>query len=36
MHQRPHLEVLKARISASRSFIQVIAGPRQVGKTTVD
>lgn len=35
MHQRPHLEILKARISSPRSFIQVIAGPRQVGKTTL-
>ncbi len=35
MHQRPHLEILKARIFAQRSFIQVIAGPRQVGKTTM-
>jgi uncharacterized protein len=35
MHERPHLKTLKTRISESRKFIQVIAGPRQVGKTTL-
>lgn len=34
MIKRPHLELLSARLSLPRKFIQVILGPRQVGKTT--
>lgn len=33
--QRSQTSVLKARLSEPRRFIQVVAGPRQVGKTTV-
>lgn len=33
--QRPHLELLKKRIIEPRRFIQVLVGPRQVGKTTL-
>ena len=32
---RPQKETLKSRILESRKFIQVILGPRQVGKTTM-
>ncbi len=32
---RPHLEPLLARLREPRRFIQVLAGPRQVGKTTL-
>ncbi len=35
MHHRKHLKKLIKRMGESRRFIQVIAGPRQVGKTTV-
>ncbi len=35
MFQRPHLQVLKNRMLEDRRFIQVIVGPRQVGKTTL-
>ncbi len=35
MYQRPHLEVLNRRLSEPRRFIQVLVGPRQVGKTTL-
>ncbi len=34
-HQRPHLQTLKERIAGKRKFIQVVYGPRQVGKTTL-
>jgi len=34
-YQRPHLKVLKTRINEPRKRIQVILGPRQVGKTTI-
>lgn len=34
MIERPHLELLSTRLSLPRKFIQVIFGPRQVGKTT--
>ncbi|HXH18558.1 MAG TPA: ATP-binding protein [Chitinophagales bacterium] len=34
-HQRPHLQTLKARMAEKRKFIQVLYGPRQVGKTTL-
>ena len=32
---RPQAQVLRARLNEPRRFIQVIAGPRQVGKTTL-
>ena len=35
MYERPHLKVLTERMNESRRFIQVLIGPRQVGKTTV-
>lgn len=35
MFERSQLQVLKNRISEPRKFIQVILGPRQVGKTTL-
>lgn len=35
MFQRHQLSVLKSRMQEPRRFIQVIAGPRQVGKTTL-
>ncbi len=35
MFERSDLQVLKARIDEPRKFIQVIVGPRQVGKTTL-
>lgn len=35
MFQRPHFESLKKRIQEPRRFIQVLVGPRQVGKTTL-
>lgn len=35
MIKRPHFQVLKERIEEPRQFIQVITGPRQVGKTTL-
>ncbi|MDR1174030.1 MAG: ATP-binding protein [Treponema sp.] len=34
-YKRPQLETLRKRILSKRRFIQVIAGPRQVGKTTL-
>ena len=33
--QRPQTTVLEARLGEPRRFIQVVAGPRQVGKSTV-
>lgn len=35
MFSRPQLEILNGRLRAPRGFIQVLAGPRQVGKTTL-
>ncbi len=35
MIQRPQLEEIKSRVIEQRKFIQVIMGPRQVGKTTL-
>ena len=35
MFERPHLKYIKRRIEEPRKFIQVILGPRQVGKTTM-
>lgn len=35
MHQRPQLALLTSRLQQPRRFLQVLAGPRQVGKTTL-
>jgi len=35
MFERPHLQQLIKRVNEPRRFIQVIMGPRQVGKTTL-
>ena len=35
MYSRPQAQVLARRLRERRRFIQVIAGPRQVGKTTL-
>ena len=35
MFQRPHFQQLAKRLSEPRKVIQVLAGPRQVGKTTL-
>lgn len=35
MIMRPHHDIIKTRLLEPRQFIQVIAGPRQVGKTTL-
>ena len=35
MFERPYLQTLAKRINEPRRFIQVIMGPRQVGKTTL-
>lgn len=35
MFERPYLKLVKSRIEEPRMFIQVILGPRQVGKTTM-
>ncbi len=35
MYQRPVIKELEARMLEPRRFIQVLAGPRQVGKTTL-
>ncbi len=35
MYQRPQAETLKNRLEEKRRFIQVLSGPRQVGKTTL-
>ena len=35
MFERPHLQPFIARITEPRRFIQVLLGPRQVGKTTL-
>jgi uncharacterized protein len=34
-YKRIHLQTLKTRIAEKRKFIQVLTGPRQVGKTTL-
>lgn len=34
-YRRPQYEVLANRLNETRRFIQVVAGPRQVGKTTL-
>ena len=35
MFERPHLQLVTKRIIEPRKFIQVLIGPRQVGKTTL-
>lgn len=35
MYQRPQLAILTSRLQQPRHFLQVLAGPRQVGKTTL-
>ena len=35
MYKRPILKTLQERLDEPRRFIQVLAGPRQVGKTTI-
>lgn len=35
MYKRPHFKTLRKRLEEPRRFIQVISGPRQVGKTTL-
>ena len=35
MYSRPQLETLNSRLCSPRQFIQVLGGPRQVGKTTL-
>jgi uncharacterized protein len=35
MFERSELEILKRRVEEPRKFIQILTGPRQVGKTTV-
>ena len=35
MFQRPHKQILTKRLGEPRKYIQVIYGPRQVGKTTM-
>ncbi|MDR0973147.1 MAG: ATP-binding protein [Prevotellaceae bacterium] len=35
MYERPYLQQVRARMEEPRKFIQVILGPRQVGKTTM-
>jgi len=35
MFERPYLKSIRSRIEEPRKFIQVILGPRQVGKTTM-
>jgi len=35
LFERPCLQILKRRLLEPRSFIQVVSGPRQVGKTTM-
>lgn len=34
-YQRPYFSTLASRLEEPRNFIQVVAGPRQVGKTTL-
>jgi predicted AAA+ superfamily ATPase len=35
MIEREHIQTVISRIKEERKFIQVIMGPRQVGKTTM-
>ena len=34
-YQRPQFQTLLSRLAEPRRFVQVVAGPRQVGKTTL-
>ncbi len=34
-YQRPQADILARRLAEPRRFIQVVAGPRRVGKTTL-
>ncbi len=34
-YQRPQADILARRLAEPRRFIQAVAGPRQVGKTTL-
>ncbi|MBI5471659.1 MAG: ATP-binding protein [Ignavibacteriae bacterium] len=34
-YERPHVALLRSRLNEKRRFIQVLAGPRQTGKTTI-
>ncbi|MFG0318546.1 MAG: hypothetical protein ACF8XB_14825 [Planctomycetota bacterium JB042] len=34
-YRRPQADILAARLAEPRRFLQVVAGPRQVGKTTL-
>ncbi len=35
MYKRKHFDIIKQRLNEPRKFIQVVMGPRQVGKSTV-
>jgi predicted AAA+ superfamily ATPase len=35
MYKRPYFRILSKRLGEKRRFIQILAGPRQVGKTTL-
>lgn len=35
MYQRPQLAILRSRLAEPKRFLQILAGPRQVGKTTL-
>ena len=35
MYKRPCFEIIRQRLESSRQFLQVLMGPRQVGKTTL-
>ena len=35
MYERSYLKQVKSRMEEPRKFIQVVLGPRQVGKTTM-
>jgi len=35
MFERSELQIIKKRVNEPRWFIQLISGPRQVGKTTL-
>src|SRR6056297_123968 len=35
MFKRPHYQLLEKRLLEQKKFIQVLTGPRQVGKTTL-
>lgn len=35
MYKRAEFQIIKSRLEENRKFIQVVMGPRQVGKSTV-